>query len=217
MQDMMRCFSIFMPYASRETQKVIDSDSLDFAHYTSADTLMHILNGGGEGNPPKIWMRNARVMNDVEEVRHGYRRIEASLNRNDRYKRLVDALESINHEATYQALNIFKSHFENHLDQTYITCMTTHDELENKIGRLSMWRAYGQSNIGVAIVLNKTPFVTPSDVLGAYTSPVAYHTDDELDQDVDKVIQNVRENRDWLKSIDPEIVKANIFGMFSFG
>lgn len=217
MEDAMRCFSIFMPHAARETENAINSESLDFAHYTSADTLMHILDGGTESNPPKIWMRNARVMNDVDEVRHGYRRIEASLNRDDRNKRLVEALESVNLEATQEALYIFRTHFENHLDQTYITCMTTHDELENKIGRLSMWRAYGKDSIGVAVVLNKTPFLTPSDVLGAYTSPVAYHTDEELDRDIDQVIQNVNENRDWLKSIDPEFVKGNIFGMFSFG
>jgi hypothetical protein len=217
MQDAMRCFSIFMPHAARETANAINSESFDFAHYTSADTLMRILDGGSENNPPKIWMRNARAMNDVEEVRHGYRRIEASLNRDDRNKRLVEALESVNQEAAQQAFYIFRSHFENHLDQTYITCMTTHDELENKIGRLSMWREYGKGSVGVAVVLNKAPFLTPSDALGAYTSPVAYHTDHELDADIETVIQNVNENREWLQSIDPDLVKENIFGMLSFG
>ncbi|WP_080697278.1 DUF2971 domain-containing protein [Brucella intermedia] len=218
MQDaMMRCFSIFMPHAFRETQKVVSNDGIDFAHYTSAATLLDILRGATDDNPPKIWMRNARVMNDVDEIYHGYDRIEAALREGDRNDRLKAALESINPDATNEALTTFRSHLDNHLAHTYIACMTAHDELENKIGRLSMWRAYGQNTIGVAVILNKAPFFTPSDVLAAYTSPVAYHTDEELGREIDQIIQNVETNRNWLKSIDPEMIGFYIFNMFSFG
>lgn len=218
MQDvMMRCFSIFMPHAFRETQKVMTDDSIEFAHYTSAETLLRILDRTNPDNPPKIWMRNARVMNDVEEIYHGYDRIEAALQDGGRNDRLKTALESINADATNEALTTFRSHLDNHLAHTYITCMTAHDELENSVGRLSMWRAYGQNTVGAAIILNKVPFFTPSDVLAAYTSPVAYHTDTELGREIDQIVHNIEANKDWLKSVDPEFIGFYIFNMFSFG
>ncbi|MCK4204742.1 DUF2971 domain-containing protein [Brucella pituitosa] len=218
MQDiMMRCFSIFMPYAYKETQNVMTDDSIDFAHYTSAETLLKILDGAGPNNPPKIWMRNVRTMNDVDEIYHGYDRIQAALNDGGRNDRLKAAFESINLDATTSALTSFHSHWDNHLTHTYITCMTAHDELENKFGRLSMWRAYGKNTVGAAIILNKTPFFTPSDILGAYSSPVAYHTDEKLASEIDQVIYNIETNKDWLKTVDPECIGFYIFNMFSFG
>jgi hypothetical protein len=36
-----------------------------------------------------------------------------------------------------------------------------------------MWRAYG-NGLGVAIVMNNTPFIEPTEALNAWTSPVAY-------------------------------------------
>lgn len=218
MQDvMMRCFSIFMPYAFKEVQRVMTDDSIEFAHYTSAETLLRILDRTNPDNPPKIWMRNARVMNDVDEIYHGYDRIEKALQEGDRNDRLQAAFESINLEETSKALTSFRSHLDNHLAHTYITCMTVHDDLENKFGRLSMWRAYGQNTVGAAIILNKTPFFTPSDVLAAYTSPVAYHTDEQLGREIDQVIHNIETNKDWLKTVDPEFIGFYIFNMFSFG
>ena len=44
---------------------------------------------------------------------------------------------------------------------TYLTSISEHRNKEDTFGRLSMWRAYGETT-GVALVMNNSPFLTPS-------------------------------------------------------
>jgi hypothetical protein len=51
--------------------------------------------------------------------------------------------------------------------------LSEHDDTEDELGRLSMWRAYG-GKCGVALVLNPTIFNTETDELKVYSAPVRY-------------------------------------------
>lgn len=212
-QELMRLGAVFMPHATAAYARIRAPNGPDFVHYTSAENLLKIL--GQE--VPEVWMRNARCMNDVSEVYHGYDRIEDVLLKDGRNDRLKNALEAISPELAEQALNLFRGHIPNIIAQTYITCISEHPRSEENYGRLSMWRAYSQGSIGTAIVFNKAPFLTPSDALSAYTSPVAYHTEEELAKEIDTIIFNINRELAWLKARNPKIVETFIFNMFLFG
>ena len=51
--------------------------------------------------------------------------------------------------------------------ETYISCLSLHEPWEDRIGRLSMWRAYGD----VALIINNTPLTAVTDRLGVYLDP----------------------------------------------
>ncbi len=211
--ELMRLAGVFMPHATKAYARMLAPNGPDFVHYTSAENLLKIL---GQ-DIPEVWMRNARCMNDVSEIYHGYERIEDALLKDGRDDRLKSALEAISPEIAEKALGLFRSYVPNIMAQTYITCISEHPRSEENYGRLSMWRAYSHGSIGTAVVFNKSPFFTSSDALSAYTSPVAYHTDDELAEEIDTIIYNINDEIEWLKTRDPERLKSFIFNMFLFG
>src|SRR5690606_28877157 len=101
--------------------------------------------------------------------------------------------------------------FFNHHSQlfptgTYLLCLSEHVNDEDATGRLSMWRAYGRGT-GVAIVMNSAPFLGGSDVLKAYTSPVAYLSDETFVEEFAKVVDNVEANRGFIARCDETVVQ----------
>ncbi len=55
---------IFYPNYNKRVQKIRDNDR-KFAHYTSAEVAVSILKN------KSVWLRNASVMNDFNEIEHG--------------------------------------------------------------------------------------------------------------------------------------------------
>lgn len=135
-----------------------------FVHYTTADVARSIV------EKKQVWMRNTRTMNDFREIEHGIECLENGLNSPE-----GKALHALLHSINGEGLDPFRNeHYINvYKNSTYITCISEHDDSEDGIGRLSMWRAYG-GTAGVAIVVKNTPFIEPNDNLGAWTFPVTY-------------------------------------------
>lgn len=205
--------SIFMPRAMGAYSQIAQPLGPDFVHYTSAENFINIT----KSKPPSIWMRNAKCMNDISEIHHGLERIDAALGNNKRFDRLKEALNNCHEGAGDEAFSIFKSHLPNFLNDTYITSVSVHHHYENDIGRLSMWRAYGQGSVGVAIVLNKAPFLSDTDYLQAFSSPVAYINDEELASDLETIIANIEHQRAYLTSKSKSDFISMIFNMLKFG
>jgi hypothetical protein len=93
---------------------------------------------------------------------------------------------------------------------TYITCLSEHENSEDRHGRLSMWRAYG-ATARVAIVVNGGPLLRPTDALKAYTSPVAYCDDSEVEKEFLQLLENVENNIEFIKSIGEELTHNHMF------
>ncbi|MFY9288465.1 MAG: DUF2971 domain-containing protein [Alphaproteobacteria bacterium] len=120
------------------------------AHYTSIPIMEQIFKNN------EIWMSNPLFMNDHEEV-----------------KFVVIQSEQFVRESTDidQALqsDVRRSNFQHHFNQyflkfandqildTYIFCLSEHDPKDFD-GVLSMWRAYGSSGNGAAIVFDSNSF-----------------------------------------------------------
>lgn len=135
-------------------------------HYTSAEAAARIISGR------QVWLRNALLMNDFSEIQHGLDCLYAgwSSEAGGRFKTWLD-----------HALPDFRAELESSFDKdtaglrvaTFVMSLSEHDDTEDELGRLSMWRAYG-GKCGVALVLNPTIFITETDELKVYSAPVRY-------------------------------------------
>jgi hypothetical protein len=99
---------------------------------------------------------------------------------------------------------------------TYLACISDHDEQhENRIGRLSMWRAYG-GPMSVALVLNNRPFLAPTDVLHARTSPVLYADPPRFNAEFERLVSNLEEAGPVLNQLGRQVVHDRLFNAFLF-
>lgn len=196
-------YRIFYPHAHLRRAQLMSRNGR-FVHYTTAEAAIKILNAG------EVWLRNASCMNDISEVEHGLQRLYAA------YKALKfrDVLASIGID-----IDAFEKMFNDHVDilrqDSYLACLSEHDDAEDEIGRLSMWRAYGKQN-GVAIVMNNSAFVSESHALGAYTFPVGYFDDGEFQQNFSNIIDGINLNISKIVSVDKNKLIELIFNAFRF-
>src|SRR3546814_13888534 len=87
-----------------------------------------------------IWLRNAALMNDFMEIRYGKQCRVAALQ-----QRLseIEALLNMNHNGLAAEVLNWLSEVEYTVNsQTYLTSFAEHPA-DDVLGKLSMWRAYG--------------------------------------------------------------------------
>jgi hypothetical protein len=162
-----RLISAIAPHSILRVQEVLERDS-KFFHYTSVEAAKNIV----ENN--SIWLRNARLMDDYSEIKHG---MDAALEYFDSEAAnpFWNTLENAHPNITGKIKKYFWGHKNNILDHTYITCISeqkTQSELQN--GRKYMWQHYGQN---LAIVINPGPSLRSSNALDTWTYPVIYTGD----------------------------------------
>jgi len=205
--DQLKLTNIFMPYAMQRLLNVT-SNNTKFVHYTSAYSAMNILRS------KEVWMRKTSCMNDYMEVRHGLQCLQSAYHSQVglKFRKTLDELFS---GCCNDVEKLFNGWAPNLETDTYITCVSEHDSDEDILGRLSMWRAYS-SGKGVALVLNNMPFVRVSDVLKAYTSPVAYIDDRQFESLMADITQRIEGERDFLLAKGKETIVANVFHMMRF-
>lgn len=191
-----RIWRLFFPEAARR-QEDIRAKGVRFVHYTSAEAGLAILRSG------RMLLRNSVLMNDFSEVQHGMDCLAAA------YRSLAgDRLKAVMRQIQPDLPKIFEENFDGlFLDvrnETYLISISEHgdpehgDELEDKFGRLSMWRAYASRN-GIAFVFNNRPFMTENNALNAFTSPVEYATPATFAAKFDKLVDGLEANLDLLK------------------
>jgi len=157
-----------------------------FAHYTSAKTAIDILDN------QEIWMRSASLMNDFMEITHGQHCLNDAL-QGETGTQLVDSFGSKS-GLFEESLSLISSWIPQLTNNTYITCVSEHDEKEDAHGRLSMWRAYGKPQ-GVALILKGNAFTLEGSSVGIYASPIKYHNSTDITQTLREIIQSVTNNK----------------------
>jgi hypothetical protein len=205
--DEMKMWEIFFPFAAAKAQEV-QSKGSRFAYYTSAETALKIF------RKREIWMRNARTMNDFEEIAYG-RDLLVDAYRSPAGNTFKNSLAAMFPDFMPTFENLFNSWLPAFVGQTYITSFSEHLDEEDKLGRLSMWRAYGRNN-GVALIANSGLFMSDADALGIYSSPVGYVDSAEMEKQFAAVAQNVTGNREFLMRQGREAVHDRVFAMFQF-
>lgn len=116
------------------------------AHYTSLSTLEKIL------ETDEVWFSNPLFMNDLEEVRFGVLRgVDLVLQSQE----ISDACRSASRAQlfTQYFVHYFQTFESEHAFDTYVFCLSEHNR-DDRDGMLSMWRGYGSSGHGAAIVFD---------------------------------------------------------------
>lgn len=190
----------FSPGASEWAQNI---RSKRFVYYTSADTALKIIANS------ELWFRSASVMNDYSEISYGYSFVDLALSKPEG-KDFREALDSIALGMSAQLLEEARQWHKIMIFESYIACVSVHCPSEDTMGRLSMWRAYGD----VALVLNSEPMAAETDLLKVFSAPVSYITKAEFLQRLEIATQVIRSaatvlqyNRDYLKAYVSHIFK----------
>ena len=206
-QQLSKLYQIFFPYASMKRQAALNVNQR-FVHYTTAETAMSIIQNN------EIWMRNATCMNDYLEVEYGLKCLYCAYH-SDAGKDFKQTLNGLFSGICEEIEAVFDGGTGHFRFDTFLTCISEHQSIEDSIGRLSMWRAYGKET-GVALVLNNKPFLMPSDALKAYTNPVAYLTVDQAPAALELITRNILDGYDFLKMQEREVIKNYVFDVFRF-
>ena len=199
---------VFFPYTFAKSIEVFQKKRR-FVYYTSAEAAMHII------QDKEIWMRNAMTMNDISEVQHGLDCLSRAWREEAGGEKFKGALEVAFPGLCEEIAKRFDAWQNEFKSNTYLTCLSEHLDAEDRHGRLSMWRAYGRKS-GVALVLNNTPFITVSDELKAYSSPVAYLDDQEMAEQLNAIAINIVREMEFVKSLPQEHVGEIVFAMLRF-
>ena len=198
-------FAILSPNLVEEARKLTAGES-QLVHYTTAENAMRIIRS------KKFWLRNVRCMNDYSEVQHGVNLLLSVFSGpdNPQITRLYAALDQVADGAAKRGVDKFNEWLPKLADITFIGCLSQAD-VDDKIGRLSMWRAYSSPNSGVALVLDSAPFTAETDLLHAYSLPVAYLDDEQFKDGIDRCLSAVEGLAPSLGGVSPETIENTIF------
>lgn len=199
---------IFFPYSvEKENECFIKHKQL--AYYTDAETAVKIIKNS------ELWLRNISVMNDYAEVKLGFNYVNDLLSSsigNEFIKGLSQCtkIRDITHWQTI--IDNFKNiGLQSFQHNTYILCFTEHLPEEKNIGRLSMWRTYGQNN-GVAFVFKSLDSIKRPicEALNLLLSPIIYLHDNLLEEIFQKTIKNIHNNKELLFEVGTKEIQDYI-------
>lgn len=203
-EDEAKLGSLFLPYALKRIKEARNRENFRFSYYTSASTGMSLL-GGNE-----VWLRNAAFMNDFSEIHHGQDCIQHCWHISDAGKRLKALMTLLDVNAVSKFEADFDADQFSRTKKTYILSVSEHGDAvvnEDAYGRLSMWRAYG-GKTNVAFVLNSGPFLSESNALQAYTSPVLYADKTEFERHFTAFVDSLQKDQSFLATVGWETVSA---------
>jgi hypothetical protein len=197
----MKFHQIFQPGLIEEVM-AIASKQQRFVYYTSADTAMKVLRN------QELWFRNATVMNDYSEISYGLGLIGLVFS-GEEGARFRTAVEDIFPGTIEKAGELLAGWERDWKLETYIACVSVHDPEEDHQGRLSMWRAYGDT----ALVVNNTPMTATTDLLAVFSVPVLYLSERGLTDHLSKITDAILINRTYLQGIGQETLVTYIHNM----
>jgi len=199
---------IFSPSARAKRDVVYDDrDSARFVHYTSAEAALSII------QTKRLWMRNTTCMTDYREVQHGYDLLNQFFSNKEKNGEFVNALDLCSPNTGEKGIGLFNQWWADIRFNTFLASFSEHDDTENSHGRLSMWRAFGGNSARVAIVLNIPRTGSLTRPLHITFNPVTYPKENDINAEIDQVISNVKSNRDFLKTVEPDMLINHVFNM----
>jgi hypothetical protein len=210
--DDIRIERIFHSYATEQMEsfaKKEDDGQVSFVHYTSAEAALRII------QTKRIWMRNVTCMSDFSEVQHGRTLLNQTLLDDNRkgLTALTQAVDGCAVGATAEALQFLEKSWSDIRYNTYLTCISEHDKEEDQHGRLSMWRAFGAADIRVALVFKFPYSLLRGSVFNLVVSPVGYLEKPQVEAELHRMVKNIHENIDFLKSVGHDRVVKAIYAM----
>lgn len=183
---------IFKP-GYEEVLADLDGNDLRFAYYTDSATAIKIISNG------ELWFRNTTVMNDVSEISYGLGLIKNTFSGSvgSSFQRSVEDM----FPGTLALVDgRLKGWMLDWQLETYIACVSSHDDGEDESGRLSMWRAYGDT----ALIFRNTPLLESTDELAVHSFPVMYLSEEGYRDRLDTITGRMIANREYLMGLGQE-------------
>lgn len=180
-----------------------------FVHYTSAEAAMSIIKNS------EMWMRNGLFMNDFMEIRHGSECVGQFL-KSDVGSQFFSTMDGVFEGFSSDLMERFNRWLPSFQRNTYLLSVSEHLNREDRIGRLSMWRAYGGA-CGVALVMNNTPLMASTDALNVYSSPVFYSDVGNFVFEMRSVVARIKKSMQLLAGADYEVVMHFAFMLLRLG
>jgi hypothetical protein len=181
---------------------------LRFVHYTSADSAQKIIASN------EVLLRDSQLMNDFSEVRHGAACLREAWHCGEG-ERLKTLLAEIHPELPSRLEASYNQTLPAIVADTYLISVSEHHAADDEFGKLSMWRAYAPKD-GIALVFHNAPFVTESDALGTYASPVVYRTPGNFRPLFKEVVDSIDGELAELRKMDPQFTHNWLLGAFVF-
>jgi hypothetical protein len=183
---------------------MIQGRNTRFAHYTSAEAAMSLLRSN------RVWLRNSLLMNDFSEVQHGKECLRAAWRDEALGGRMKALLNRWEQGLDKKLEEAFDARHDDQHTESFLLSISEHgsnDVDEDQYGRLSMWRAYGGTT-NVAFVFNNHPFMSPSDALKAYSSPVLYRDPEGFKIEFKELVDSLEANEDFIGNFPPDGIVA---------
>jgi hypothetical protein len=147
-----RLANIMMPYAMKQTREFFQRKSGQthgrLVHYTTAEAALNII------RTKRFWMRNTNCMSDYSEVQHGFEIFNSFFSVSAKHKSFTEALDDCIPGVASEAITAFNNSWNDVRLNSYIACLSEHQDSEDSNGRLSMWRAFGGTATRIGIVLS---------------------------------------------------------------
>jgi hypothetical protein len=193
-----RLADIMMPYFMKKTRELFLQKPGQLrgrlVHYTTAEAALKII------RTKRFWMRNTNCLSDFSEVQHGFDILQKFFAIKEKKESFTDALDDCIPGVASEAITAFNNSWKDIRFNSYIACLSEHQDSEDSNGRLSMWRAFGGTATRIGIVLN-IPYTLSTLPLNIIFSSVAYFSESAAHEDMEEVIRNVRANREYLRLI----------------
>jgi hypothetical protein len=157
-----------------------------------------------------MWLRNTRCMADYSEVELGYGMLHKFFRQEHNRDAFFKAVNACSANLAEDSITLFNQWWADIRFNTYICSISEHENSEDDHGRLSMWRAFGQSASRAAMIMRLPPEGS-AEGLRVMLSPVAYFGEAEVEQQLWNVIGNINHNRNYLAGLDRDRVKTLIF------
>jgi hypothetical protein len=201
---------IFKPHARKQRDDFY-AKSKRLVHYTSADIALKII------KTKRLWMRNTTCMADYSEAAHGHQMLQNFFSDPAKRETFTAALDILAPGAATEAINLFVQWLPPIRLNTYISSIAEHEDGEDLHGRLSMWRAFGGTFARVALVFRVPFYSGGAEELNLMFSPVAYMNQDQFHAEINAVIENIKAAADFLRTLDRQIIIAQVFNMLLTG
>ena len=120
-----------------------------------------------------------------------------------------EALNSIKSNLFDYAMKCVEIWERNVLTDTFITCLSSHFPSENQHGRLSMWRAYGNT----ALVVNNSPFLDENAYPGIYSLLVHYWNQSDFNSELSKVAKLIDDNNCIFENETESLIEQGIYSL----
>lgn len=203
-----KLLELVFSYDCSRTANVVDR-KLQLAYYTTAETAMKVIKGRS------LWLRNAGLMNDYSEIEYGKNVMAPVVNGplGDRLRLLLDAVKP------GMAGEVMRRHevHRGHAREAVFTASVSEHDPNDRLGRLSMWRAYGGPVAGVALLFKSDVVDMELDPdLEVSASPVLYGGPDDFHAELEKMIRGLESNIEFLKSSDADILENAVTNLLQF-